>query len=75
MLLLFQQNYLVAIVAALFAECFRILAMPLFQVGSKNISLWSISLSLIMFSVFKDFLQVTGVWGYSEDEFEDEVID
>lgn len=68
MLLLMDGRWILSVVAALFAECFRFLNMPLFTFGSRNISLWNICLSLLMISIFRDFLDILGIWGYSEDE-------
>ena len=70
MLLLIDGEYIMQIVANLFANCFQILNTPLFTLAGKNVTLWNVCLSLIMLQVFRDFLDIVGVWGYSEDDFE-----
>lgn len=70
MLIYIDGDYLLQTVAIIFAECWRYIKMPLFYIGSFHVSFWHISLSMIMFKVFRDMLDILGIWGYSSDEDE-----
>lgn len=70
MLLLMDGDTLLGYVAAFFATAFQMLDTSLFTLNGHNISLWNVCLSLLGFKIFVDFLHITGVWGYSDDEFD-----
>lgn len=55
-------------VGDLFAYCWVFLQSPLFYLGTKPITLWNICLSLMMITIFRDFLDILGIWGYGEDD-------
>lgn len=75
MILLFDGAYILQLVAVFFATAFRYLDTPLFTFNGHNVSLWTVCLSLLGMKIFVDFLNITGVWGYSEDDFDMEGYD
>lgn len=60
-----------AIVADFFTEVFDILTTTrLFEWNGRWITLWSICIFTISLSIFRDFLDIMGVWSYSSDDLE-----
>lgn len=62
-----QGSELFQIVADIFARCFYFLQTPLWYLGTRPITLWNICISILMVTIFVDFLNIIGIWGYGED--------
>lgn len=65
-------NVLLHQVATVFAICFDYLHVPLFYLGGRAVNLWNICLSCLWLTIFRDFLDIVGIWGYSEDDIDDD---
>lgn len=67
-------EWLLHILATLFAYCFRMLNFPLFTYAGHTVTLWKCALSFIMLKIFCDFLDILGIWGYCSDDDYEELI-
>lgn len=65
-------NVLLHQVATVFSICFDYLHVPLFYLGGRAVNLWNICLSFLWLTIFRDFLDIVGIWGYSEDDIDDD---
>lgn len=44
----------------------------LFTIGGKPITFWNICISFLALQIFRDFLDLAGVWGYSTEDIDSE---
>lgn len=67
-----QGSTLYTLIADILARVWVFLQTPLFYLGTKPVTFWNVSLSLMFLMIFRDFLDILGIWGYGTDDIDSE---